>query len=77
MGRGKSTERGFVGLWAAGCPPFALEQEAYLRTIGKISAPQKEISGTKGLVSVGVEVERGLVAREINCVSNDASNRSL
>jgi hypothetical protein len=58
-------------------PPFALKQEAYLGTIGKFSAPQKEISQTNVVVSVGVEVERGLVGREINCVSNDASDRSL
>lgn len=66
--------RRFVGFWAAGRPSSLCRIKRHTsKQLGR-PVPPNDNSADK---SVGVEVDTSLVAREINCVSNDGSDRSL
>jgi hypothetical protein len=72
MGRGRSPEvRGVLGRRTS---TFVHRSKRHTsKQLGR-SVPPNNNSADR---SVGVEVEKSSVARQINCVSNDGSDRSL
>lgn len=71
-GKGKVDEVSW-GFGPPDCPPSRKSKKHTSEQLGGSMLPKENITDE----NVGVEVERSLGVREINCVLNDGSERSL